>query len=162
MNSEDKFKESLKSLLESKEFPFEEKDWDKAAAYISKERAGSKWRRLGLLVLALGGTLSLFFVARDQAPANDARIVAAAPHAPSPAPAKNNLTESSSALEKAAQAPLPAVTPVSKVKSEPAALADARPTTLADKTERKATKAEPPIVSQEPVKREGPADVSLT
>ena len=55
MSNEEKFKQSLKSLVESKEFVFDEKDWDKAAAYISRKRAGNRAGRMGLLLLAVAG-----------------------------------------------------------------------------------------------------------
>src|SRR4051812_38045296 len=62
MNNEEKFKQSLKSLVESKEFVFDENEWDKAAAYIDKKRGGARAFRLSLLALLVAGivTTSVF------------------------------------------------------------------------------------------------------
>jgi hypothetical protein len=52
MNSEEEFKDQLRQLIDSKEFPFEEKEWEKARAII--DRSGRKrWAMLFYLSTAL-------------------------------------------------------------------------------------------------------------
>src|SRR5690606_15314984 len=62
MSSEDKFKEKLRSLIEEKDFPFEEKDWERASDYLNAKRNAGRWRRPAMILLAAGSAmlLSLF------------------------------------------------------------------------------------------------------
>jgi hypothetical protein len=58
MSNEDKFKENLQRLVDSKEFHFVEADWDRARNFIDEQRRGNR-RRIGyisLLILSLAGT----------------------------------------------------------------------------------------------------------
>lgn len=78
MNNEEKFKQSLKSLVESKEFDFDEKDWDKAAAYIDKKRAGNRATRTALLALIVAGiigTTALFIPSSDSSSKQTAQTI---------------------------------------------------------------------------------------
>ncbi len=60
MNNEDKFKATLRSLVESKEFPFEEKEWEKAAALLDKKR---NWKNILLPGALLFSGLIIFVTA---------------------------------------------------------------------------------------------------
>lgn len=73
-SEEDKFRESLRSIIESREFPFAENDWDRAGAYISRKRWSRRFRVAGLFLLVSSGAALLFLTV----PANDRSTVAQA------------------------------------------------------------------------------------
>jgi hypothetical protein len=61
MNSEDKFREKLNDLIESKEFPFEEDSWKKLSFVLDAERA-TKRAGLGMFVGGALLVLAGFFI----------------------------------------------------------------------------------------------------
>lgn len=67
MNREEEFKKQLRELLESKSFPFEEKDWMAAKSFIDEKRGKRRRRPFILLFSAIAlGTLSLLFWPADK------------------------------------------------------------------------------------------------
>lgn len=59
MNNEENLKKSLQQLVESKEFPFDEAEWNKAAAIIDAGKEGKRrralyWFAAASLLLLLG------------------------------------------------------------------------------------------------------------
>jgi hypothetical protein len=60
MSNEDKFRQSLKSLVESREFPFEENEWEKAAAYIDKKRFGKRALWIAVIALFVTGVIATY------------------------------------------------------------------------------------------------------
>lgn len=90
MNSEGQFKDSLKKLLDSKDFPFDEDNWDKAMLVRDAEK--SRRRLLPFLIAAVllitGGMISYFYfiTSGETAVAEHAAIPANTPtHAKAPA-----------------------------------------------------------------------------
>jgi hypothetical protein len=61
MSAEDKFKEKLRDLADSKEFTFEERDWDSASAYVEQQRrrSGLGLSFLSLLMFLISGSALL-------------------------------------------------------------------------------------------------------
>lgn len=62
MTEEEKFRNKLRNLVESKEFEFSEKDWDRAAAYLHQRRSGKNLiigAAFTLLCVLLGGIIYL-------------------------------------------------------------------------------------------------------
>lgn len=62
MNSEEKFKQSLKDLLETKEFLFDEANWEKAEKVIVENKKRKIWPFIfSALILLISGVLSFAF-----------------------------------------------------------------------------------------------------
>lgn len=62
MNSEEKFKQSLKDLLETKEFLFDEANWEKAEKVIAENKKRKIWPFIfSALILLISGVLSFAF-----------------------------------------------------------------------------------------------------
>src|SRR3954468_5759900 len=69
MNSEDQFKDSLRNLVESKEFSFDEANWEKAAGLIRTEgESRNKFLWFGMAAILLI-TLGIFTYAYFVTPA---------------------------------------------------------------------------------------------
>lgn len=100
MTNEDQFKDSLKKLVESKEFPFDEDNWEKAAALIRPAGgSGKKFIISGIaaLLLFLSGVLAYYYLAPSTLPVVAEKIKTTHPaHAPVNTPATSHQITSAS------------------------------------------------------------------
>lgn len=70
MNNEEKFKQSLQNKIESKEFPFDEQEWDKAAAIIDAAKKGNNRGFIFFLTSALLLVLGYLSIHLVSSPSN--------------------------------------------------------------------------------------------
>src|SRR4051812_42761113 len=104
MSSEEEFKKALNSILESKEFPFEEKEWENARKIIDERRGGKRlfyFILSALLVLLTGVFTYLNFILPGD------NVISSVPHTNNTAPQQKIIVAEKPSSETCATLPAP-------------------------------------------------------